>query len=318
MAVKIKKNFGKVGNQNLAGKRALQLFAATTTRNVTSTEPTAPTGASDRTTWSQTSRRVYSQTQHDTTEAEHRTERLAAEPVQQRECSHANYRSRPQEQKGRRRRTKVCHRSSVYALQRATRRHEPEHQHHLRPTARLQRPMERRTSACTTSRSMDQRLRTSDRTVPIATDIQPTRQCPPVDNGFQKFVRSMRIAGNHQWLHSCKTSLTRQHNQAAQQLTAVPAASSRLHLRRSRGRTGPLPQQLQGRVSFKKPPHAASSPTQDTRQAGGQRTTQWEKTAERHQQRVRQQRTEKSPTYNNRHVQNCIADPPIWYGKAAE
>jgi hypothetical protein len=191
-------------------------------------------------------------------------------------------------------------------------------QHHLRPTTRLQHPMERRTSACTTSRSMDQRLRTSDRTVPIATAIQPTRQCPPVDNGFQKFVRSMRIAGNHQWLHSCKTSLTRQHNQAAQQLTAVPAASSRLHLRRSRGRTGPLPQQLQGRVSFKKPPHAASSPTQDTRQAGGQRTTQWEKTAERHHQRVRQQRTEQSPTYNNRHVQNCMADPPIWHGKAAE
>jgi hypothetical protein len=208
------------------------------------------------------------------------------------------------EKKGRERRTKVCHRSRLYALQRSTLRPEPEQQyftattaaapHHLRPSTRLQHPRERRMSACTTSRSMDQRLRTSDRTVPIATDIQPTTQCPPVDNGFQKFVRSMRIAGNHQWLHNCKTSLTRQHNQAAQQLTAVPAASSRLHLRRSRGRTGPLPQLLQGRVSFKKPPHAASSTTQDTRQAGGQRTTQWEKTAERHHQQVRQQLTEQS------------------------
>jgi hypothetical protein len=58
----------------------------------------------------------------------------------------------------------------------------------------------------------------------------------------------------------------------------------------------------------------------DTRHQAGRRTTDdaMEETAERHQQRARQQRTEESPTYNNRHVQNCMADQPIWHGKTAE
>jgi hypothetical protein len=84
-----------------------------------------------------------------------------------------------------------------------------------------------------------------------------------------------------------------QRNQATQQLTAVPVASSRSRSRRIRGRTGPLPQQQKVRVPFKELPHAAISTTQDIKQ-GGQRTEQWEKTAERYHQQVRQQITEEA------------------------
>jgi hypothetical protein len=189
--VKNLEEFLKSWQSKLGWQARLQLFSATTTRNVTSTEPTAVTGASYRTTWSQTNRRVYSQTHHDTADAEHRTERLAAEPVSQRDLSHANYRSRPQEQNGRGRRTKVYHRSSVYALQRATHRPEPEHQHHLRPSTRLQHPKERRTSACTTTRSMDQKV-TYERSYGPHCNSHPANQAIPASRQWIPEVCALR------------------------------------------------------------------------------------------------------------------------------
>jgi hypothetical protein len=83
-----------------------------------------------------------------------------------------------------------------------------------------------------------QRSRTSDRTVPIAAHIQPTRQCPPADNEFQKFVRSMRIVSNHQWLLNGKTSTRRrtnrpQHQRHPQGYTYAAAADVQDHCRSS-------------------------------------------------------------------------------------
>jgi hypothetical protein len=137
-AVKIKKNL-ESWQSKLGWQTRIKLFSATTTRNVTSTEPTAVIGTSI----SQLgARRIgestdpgnldsHRQSKHDTAGAEHRTVRLAAEPVLQRKLGHANYRSRPQEtEKGRR--TNVCHHSRVYALQRATLR--PEREHHFTAT----------------------------------------------------------------------------------------------------------------------------------------------------------------------------------------
>jgi hypothetical protein len=85
------------------------------------------------------------------------------------------------------RRTHVCHHSRVYALQRAT--HGPEReqhftattaaaQHHLQPITQLQDPLERKPSVHTTTRSMDRRLRTSNRTVPIATGHPANHEVP--------------------------------------------------------------------------------------------------------------------------------------------
>jgi hypothetical protein len=96
-----------------------------------------------------------------------------------------------------------------------------------------------------------QRSRTSDRTVPIAAHIQPTRQCPPADNEFQKFVRSMRIASNHQWLHNGKTS-TRRHTSRPQ------------HPRHPQGYTYAAAADAQDRChsSYRGERHARSHPTQ--------------------------------------------------------
>jgi hypothetical protein len=128
--------------------------------------------------------------------------------------------------------------------------------------------MERKTSEYTTIRRMDQRLRTSNRTVPIATRHPANHEVPASpQNGTQKLVRSMRIASNHQWLHNCGNIVSMQCNRVTTadrisrgiiEVTSTP--QERTHR--------PLPQQQKGRVPFKEPPHAASSTTQDTRQGG--------------------------------------------------
>jgi hypothetical protein len=158
-----------------------------------------------------------------------------------------------------------------------------------------------------------QRSRTSDRTVPIAAHIQPTRQCPPADNEFQKFVRSMRIASNHQWLLNGKTSTRRrtnrpQHPRHPQGYTYAAAADVQDHCRSSyRGERHARSHPTQRAHRHKTPGRQAD----DGRRNGGDSTAAPAASATAAHGKSHRR-------IDNRHVQNCMADQPIWHGKTAE